>query len=277
MTVHQESPWGIDEYDVPEYLLCIGQSEAVHGEPSAHLLRDLHRAHVETLPFSNVQVLLGDHPGVSPSSVQASLITNRRGGYCFEHAQLFSGVLERLGFDVRRSLGRVGSPSNTRTHMTVVVTIDEVQYLCDPGFGFSVREPMPLIDGRPHVEGDREFTAVRHTETAGQVWELRRDGEPQHFSDGLPVVPVDVHAGHLTTSRDGFGPFMDHLMVMRHTTEGHVTVTEEARTVRRAGRPTRRERLSPEATIDAVQELGVRITDPERATLIEQVAEMRRS
>ena len=71
MTVHQESPWGIDEYDVPEYLLCIGQSEAVHGEPSADLLRDLHRAHVETLPFSNVQVLLGDHPGVSPSSVQA--------------------------------------------------------------------------------------------------------------------------------------------------------------------------------------------------------------
>lgn len=277
MTVQQESPWGIDEYDVSEYLRCIGLSEAIRSEPGVELLRDLHRAHVETLPFSNVQILLGDHPGVSPTSVQASLVTDHRGGYCFEHAQLFSGVLERLGFDVRRALGRVGSPNNTRTHMTVVVMIDQVQYLCDPGFGFSVREPMPLIDGRPHVEGDREFTAVRHAEAAAQVWEFRRDGEPQHFSDSLPVVPVDVHAGHLTTSRDGFGPFMDHLMVMRHTAGGHVTVTEEARTIRQAGRPTRRERLSPEATIDAVEELGVHISDSERATLIDQVADMRRS
>lgn len=56
-----------------------------------------------------------------------------------------------------------------------------------------------------------------------------------------------------------------------------MTVTEEARTVRQAGRPTRRERLSPEATIDAVEELGVHISDSERATLIDQVADMRRS
>lgn len=274
------NPWLIEDYDLAEYLRQIGveeEPEALRRNPDLDLLTRLHEGHVRTFPFSNAMVLIGEHPGVAPETVNRSLLVEHHGGYCFEQAQLFAAVLERLGFVVSRHLGRVHSADNSRTHLAVLVELDGERWLCDPGFGFSLRRPMPLVADRPHVEGDRTFTLVRHGEGPSETWELLRDGDPQHFLDLLPVVPVDVRSGHLTTSTPGFGPFTDHLMVMRHTAEGHVTVTEAARTVRTPGKPTRREELDPEATADAVAVLGVELTDAQWARLVERIARLQES
>lgn len=275
MDTADRASWGIEAYDVAAYLDAVGlPPEFGEASPTLGTLKALHVAHVRSLPFSNVQVLLGDHPGVAPDAVFAQLVERRRGGYCFEHAQLFAGILERLGFSVTRRLGRVGGPENSRTHLTVEVSIDGRAYLCDPGFGFSLREPMPWEDGAEHVENDRVFSLVRTGQGASTAWEFRRDGELQHVVDELPVVPVDAAAGHAVTSTTTLGPFTRHLMVMRHTDNGHVTVTEGGRTVREWGSETRKERLSPADVVAAVEDAGVRIDRRERERLVEAVAAM---
>lgn len=58
----------------------------------------LHEAHVRAFTFDNIDLLLGTHPGVDLDAVQQKFVTRGRGGYCFEHAVLFSAAL-RLGTD----------------------------------------------------------------------------------------------------------------------------------------------------------------------------------
>ena len=64
---------------------------------------------------------------------------------------MFAAVLQRLGYDVTRRLGRVGPPEATaRTHCVVVVDdrmARRERLLADPGFGMSLLRPLPLADG----------------------------------------------------------------------------------------------------------------------------------
>ncbi|WP_137724811.1 arylamine N-acetyltransferase family protein [Prescottella subtropica] len=264
--------WRTDLFDVPDYLDAVG---VVPGEPTLDLLGVLHSAHVHTFPFANVDVLLGAHPGVAPDAVQDQLVRRRRGGYCFEHSQLFAAALEHFGFTIRRNLGRVHELTNTRTRMTVTVEIDGRRWLCDPGFGFSITRPIALEHGAVQVDGDREFVLQKSVDDGTTVWALTRGGKVEHYVDEAPVHPADVRTGHVVTSRDPYSPFTQHLRVMRHLPDAHVTVTEGARTVRARGRGTEHVTLSVADVVDAVQELGVVLVPGEDATLAEVLTRLR--
>lgn len=100
------------------------QTGIERADPSLELLEHVASAHGRTFPFANVDVLLRRHPGVEPATASRRLLVEHRGGYCYEHSQLMAAVLEDLGFDVTRHLGRVHSAENTRTHMSLSVLHD---------------------------------------------------------------------------------------------------------------------------------------------------------
>lgn len=258
--------WHQSEFDVDAYLALVGIGRE---HPGLGLLEALHQAHVATIPFANVDVLLGTHPGVAPALVQRQLVDRGRGGYCFEHAQLFAAALEDLGFGVRRHLGRVHSPHGTRTHMTVVAEVEGAGYFADPGFGFSIQRPLPLRDGARRDEGGRVFELRRSVVDGAELWALYRDGDLQHLTDMLPVQPVDVRTGHVITSTNaGSGRFLRHLVASRFTDDGHVTITEATRTVRVPGLPTQHEQITARQAVDQVRELGVRLVEDEPQRLL---------
>ena len=117
--------WQTDDLDLDGYLGRLGVTGAGAQPRGA---RELHEAHVRAFTFDNIDVLLGQHPGVSLGAVQEKFVDRGRGGYCFEHSTLFAAALERLGYRVRRHLGRVGDPDKGtqqgRTHMVVEVVLD---------------------------------------------------------------------------------------------------------------------------------------------------------
>lgn len=249
--------WGIDAYDVEAYLKAI---DVPREEPSRDYLTRLYRGHVSTLAFSSVNVLLGDHPGVDPATVCDQLVRNRRGGYCLEHVQLFAGILERLGFHVKRHFGRVWSIEGARTHFSAVVTIGGRRYHCDPGFGFGSFTPVPFEDGARVDQGGRVFGFRRDDAHHGMI--LERDGVFQHIVDDLPVAPIDVLACH-EALKSGIGPFSTRLMASRYTDDGHVTITQNSRTIRAEGRATTHEEITPTEAVEATMELGIQV-DPEK-------------
>src|SRR5690625_7189237 len=106
--------WNLDAYDPAVYLERVGVEP---GPPSLDLLERIHRGHVAAFPFSNLDVLLGRHPGVRPEIVARRMLHQGTGGYCFEHVQLMAGGLERLGLGGRRCRGRVPSEPSTRASM----------------------------------------------------------------------------------------------------------------------------------------------------------------
>lgn len=264
--------WHLEDFDVDAYLARIGVERA---EPTVEFLNRMHEAHVRSIPFGNVEVLLGQHPGVAPATVQRQLVERHRGGYCFEHGQLFAAAATGLGFPVRRRLGRAGSQHNARTHMTVLVEAEGEWFLADPGFGFSIRRPIQLRHGASRGQGGRVFTlALQHGDDTDR-WVLSRDGDPLHFVEPLSVQPVDVHTGHKITSLGlANDRFTRNLIVTRHTPEGHVTVTQSTRTVRPDNAPTEHEQITPAQAVDAVRELGIVLVGDEPETLRRVLAEL---
>src|SRR5579862_6589879 len=101
--------WSVATLDLDAYLERIGYAgPAGKLEPSGKTLGALHRAHLAAIPFENLDIMLGRGVKVDLESIAAKLVHARRGGYCFEHGQLFGAALERLGFEVERLLARVG-------------------------------------------------------------------------------------------------------------------------------------------------------------------------
>ena len=278
-------PDAIDEWDtglldLPAYLRRIGHDGA--GAPGAATLTALHRAHVATIPFENLDIPLGRGIAVDLESVQAKLVARRRGGYCYEHGLLFAAALERLGYDVERRLGRVGDPALApRTHCVVLVTLDGERLLADPGFGMSVLRPIRLEDGSEEDHGGWRYRLRSVPVGTGRGWALERwrDGgwELMHTHDELPVRPVDLAVGHHFTSTFPTIHFRNMLMLTKHLDGRHVAVTHETLTVRRPGTPTEHRRLREGELGELLDELSVPLTDDERAALDVRVEGLRQT
>lgn len=264
--------WRTDLFDLDAYFRAIGVEQA---PPSLDLLERLHHRHVHTFPFANIDVLLGTHPGVAPDRVQEQLVERRRGGYCFEHAQIFAAALELLGFAVRRAMGRVHALHSARSHMSVLARVDGTWWLSDPGFGFSLTGPIALEDGASRNDGGRVHEITRTHDADFPVWQLTRDGEIQHYVDELPVHPADVRAAHFVTSRFEHSGFIRRLVVARHLSDRHVTLTATHRTVRVPGRPTEQEPLGAHEVIEEIRRLGVVLRDDEIEPLTSTIRRFR--
>nr|WP_258174928.1 arylamine N-acetyltransferase [Actinopolyspora mortivallis] len=262
---HVTDEWNTGAVDITAYLERIGEPRL---SPSAEALHRLHRAHVRTIPFENVDVVLRSYPGLGLADIQAKLLHRRRGGYCYEHALLFAAVLERLGFTVTRYMARV-EPTHPGpyTHMMLVVSVDGADYLADVGFGAGILEPMPL----------REDTEV---DQAGWPHRLRREGsgwtlerwaggrwEPLHAFDPIPSRPVDYEVAHHYTATHPNSPFVGKPVVMRLDQGRLRKLVGTEFVVETPEGESGRETVPPERLGETLRELDVELTQEELSAL----------
>ncbi|MFI8293819.1 arylamine N-acetyltransferase [Streptomyces sp. NPDC085614] len=188
--------WSGDELDLDAYLARIGYD----GElaPTSDVLRALHRAHVDTIPFENLDVALGREVALDVKSLQGKLVERRRGGYCYEQNSLFAAALERIGF---RVAGR-GARNRTRgeallpvTHAMLVVTAGGREWLADTGFGQQgLLEPVPLRDGERVEQGGWTFGIGVEDEGIHVLRSLR----PEGWKDLYAFAPQTLWPGDFT-------------------------------------------------------------------------------
>ena len=118
--------------------------------PSLATLELIHALHPATIPFENLNPLLGLPVLLDQESLEQKLLTERRGGYCFEHNQLLMGMLQELDFTVRGLAARVvwanpAAINQKPTHMVLAVDIAGTTYIADCGFGgLGLTAPMKL-------------------------------------------------------------------------------------------------------------------------------------
>jgi len=133
-------------FDLHAYCNRIGYAGA--RVPTAEVLREIHLAHATQVPFENIDVLRGLPIRLDLESLQAKLVTERRGGYCFEQNMLLAAALEAIGFQLKRLLARVKFRSQQTlplTHMALDVEAEGRRWLCDVGFGgHGLLEPIPF-------------------------------------------------------------------------------------------------------------------------------------
>ena len=166
-----------EELDLQAYLQRIGYDGGL--DPTVETLTALHRAHVLSIPFENLDILLGRPIRLDLASLQAKLVRDRRVGYCFEQNALFAAVLEHLAFDVTGLAARVtmGEERTTpRTHMILAVDIAGTGWLADVGFGGdTLLDPISFESSEPVHQGAWAFRLGVDGD-ARILWGLRPDG-----------------------------------------------------------------------------------------------------
>lgn len=132
-------------------------------------LCELQRRHLESVPFENLSVYLGQPVELGENALFRKIVRQRRGGICYELNGAFAALLRELGFEVRLLGGRVARPEGglgpPLDHLALRVELDE-PWLVDVGFGrFSLRplrldtdasqeDPAGLFDVRTAPQGD---------------------------------------------------------------------------------------------------------------------------
>lgn len=260
-----EPDWGSAALDLGAYLTRLGVPAPT--APTLAALRALHTAHVRAIPFENLDVVLGAHPGLALPAVAAKLVGRHRGGYCFEHAPLFAAAAERLGFAVRRRLARTRPQGpGLRTHMMLVVTAEGGEHLADVGFGACLWEPMPLVDG---AEVDQAGWPHRLVDLGGGRWLLLRRTEEgwtaQYEFEDVPTRPTDFDIAHHYTSTHPRSPFVGKAVVQRLSEGLSRRLVGRELTVEHADGPTETRPVAPEELGRVLAELDVDLTDAELA------------
>jgi N-hydroxyarylamine O-acetyltransferase len=118
--------------------------------PNLQTLTRLHRAHLMSIPYENLNIHWGRTLTLDENDFFEKLVTQRRGGWCYEMNGLFAWALREIGFEVSllaSEVGRTGqSPDIQRDHLILLVQLER-PYLADVGFGNGIIEPLPLEVG----------------------------------------------------------------------------------------------------------------------------------
>lgn len=157
----------LDTLRLQAYLEHIGMQGPIAAD--AKTLDAIVRAHVQTIPFENIDVQLGRRLTTDPDAAFAKLVERRRGGWCYEHNGVLGAALAAIGFDVvRMSAGvmrQVRGDAAMGSHLCLLV---DGRWLVDAGFGSWVGAPIPLEEG----EWLHAPLPVRLTRTDDAMWRL---------------------------------------------------------------------------------------------------------
>jgi len=181
--------------------------------PSGQTLRELHRQHLYTVPFENLDIALGVPIALDPDALFDKIVSRKRGGFCYELNSLFSELLKGLGFRVEMLSARVrsadGSFSREFDHMLLKVALEEESYIADVGFGDSSLDPVRIEATNVHLDARPDFAVV----AANGGWELVR-----RQSDGSYVPDYCF-----TETRRQLSDFLERCLFHQTSPESHFT------------------------------------------------------
>jgi N-hydroxyarylamine O-acetyltransferase len=206
-------------FELDRYLARVGLS----GRPG---IAEVHRAHITAIPFENLDPHRGLPVSVAIDDIEDKLVTQRRGGYCFEHNLLLGAALEALGAEVDLFLARVrvgarDGKARPRSHLVLRVVQDGEVWHADVGFGAgSPMEPLPFGPGISHDQSGWRFRVVQDGDEL--VLQTASDGD---WSDLYGFVPqpvplIDVEVSNWFTSTHPRSPFVTGLIVSAQLDDG---------------------------------------------------------
>ena len=197
--------------------------------PRAPTLETLHAItlhHATTIPFENLDVLLGRPIVLTPGAIFRKLVHDRRGGYCFEQNNLLLLVLRALGYRVtpigarvRWQMPRDATPA--RTHLFLRVHLADGDWLTDVGLGGA------SLTGAIPLEFDRELATPhelrRLVREAGRLFHQLWTGT--EWTDCCEftldeVFPIDCEVANWWTSASPASHFKTNVTVGRAGRDG---------------------------------------------------------
>lgn len=224
----------MDSVEVDAYLQRLGVEHPAW--PTVDVLRELQLRHLQTVPFENLSVHLGEEIVLEEKRLLDKVVGARRGGFCYELNGSFGALLGALGFDVTLLAARVygkeerlGIPYD---HMALKVgTVDGGAWLADVGFGAHSHYPLAFEARGEQVDPAGVFRVVEagpdaagvrggHDSAEAADLDVVMDGRPQYRLDRRPRALGDFVAGAWWHSTSPVSHFTQSLVCSRVTEEG---------------------------------------------------------
>lgn len=191
-------------------------------------LAHLQSLHMQHVPFENLDVIRKVPIYLNLETIYEKIVTQHRGGYCYELNGLFHWLLQELGFDAKLISATVMKPDGTAakadTHAAILVELD-APYLMDVGFGDSTISPIPL-GGERHTDHSGTYKIELHDEI---FYDLIReeDGKERilyRFSTAEKQL-ADFHEGCVFNQVSEKSTFTHDDLVTRATENGRITLS----------------------------------------------------
>lgn len=241
--------------DLDAYFARIGYAGS--RKPALATLHAITLHHATSIPFENLDVLLGRGVDLAPEAIFRKLVHDRRGGYCFEQNSLLLAVLRALGYRVTPIGARVRGPiprdaMPARTHLFLRVHLDDGDWLTDVGTGgSSLTAALPLEFGidlpTPHEKRRLERDAAGRL--FHQMWTGREWMDVCEFTLD-EMHPIDREVANWWTSASPASHFKTGIIAGRARRDGsRVAIRDGEFTHRRGGEILAREPLTPGARL----------------------------
>lgn len=205
--------------DPEAYLKRIGY--AGERAPTFDTLRSIHARHTAAIAFENLNPLMGWPVPLDVESLQQKLVRDGRGGYCFEHNLLLKQILDVLGFRTTGLAARVlwNVPEGivfSRSHMLLLVDLDEVPYIVDAGFGGRTPTgPLRLVPGIEQVTPHEPFRLIRSNQEFVMQVKIRGDWKALYRFDLQEQLLPDYVVSNWYIATHPDSPFVTELRVSR--------------------------------------------------------------
>ena len=185
-------------FDLQQYLNRIN----FQGEIKLNLegIKKLMQSQIFSVPFENIDVQAGKVISLIGDDIVDQIVNKNRGGYCYQINGIFSLMLQEIGVSHYYIAVRplVNPGQNAKTHLAIIATIENDEYLIDLGFGGnSIREPLKLSQIGTEIQQDFDtFTLVKTEEEEyllqikiGKEWSnlYSFDLTPQRWIDFKPA------------------------------------------------------------------------------------------
>lgn len=255
--------WGqISDAQLTDYLGRIGYPGP--DGATADTLAGLVTAHTRTIPFENLDPMLGRPvDDLDPAALTAKLVRRRRGGYCFEHNGLMALVLERLGFGVERLGARVvwRNPSAVlpaQTHQLLAVTVPgaDGRLLVDVGFGGQT--PTSPLRWQPDIDQatpHEPYRLVEHGDGYRLDTQIGTEWEPMYLISTVPQARIDAEVASWYVSTYPQSKFVSGLSAAIVTDDARINLRGRHLAVHRGGET---ERLRFDTAVQVLDALAER-------------------
>jgi N-hydroxyarylamine O-acetyltransferase len=179
-------------------------------------LRGIHLHHATNIAFENLDIQLGLPISLDLVHLEEKIVRRKRGGYCFEQNHLFQEALREIGFTVRACEARVRMGMKTmtsRTHMLLIASLPEGEFVCDVGFGGEGLLYPIRMDGQPQQQFLWKYRVVEE----GPLRVVQSGHEEGWFDlyvfDPAGCVPIDFEVANWYTSTHPRSRFVQTLTV----------------------------------------------------------------
>jgi N-hydroxyarylamine O-acetyltransferase len=197
------------------------------GEPRPDLatLAVLSKRHLLSIPYENIDVVLGRRVTTDPAAAYARIVgQGQRGGWCYEMNGLFGLALAAIGFRVTRLASGVARSMSgdvaLGNHLVLRVDLEDGPILADVGLANGPKGPYRIEEGPFSIEG----LDYRLERTDDGYWRFHNHPQGMATSFDFKSEPGDDEAALaracVVLQTDPQSPFVQNLVCMCFTPEG---------------------------------------------------------